>query len=242
MGLKGLRHFLKIAVMMQCILSCSEGLFAQQTFYKPKTNYNDLQFWQNIYYEKNLSHRINAHFNEEGRITENLTRPSYVYVDFGLTYKPWKFLHLTIAYVPIAKRQLTDFTVYEHQFYFDWVLKLKYGNFIFYDRQMFQSQYNGINRSATWNIPSYYLRQKVTVKYRAGLRYTPYVAAELYYHDNMNTTDGVGRDRMRYFMGVFYRLNTVHEIEFYYMIETHNNIPSPYQNYVLGFGYAYNMF
>ena len=218
------------------------SLFSQN--YRGGPNYNDAQFWQNIYIEKELTKKFNIHVNEEGRVTENMTLPSYIYADLGLTYKPKKYLHLMLAYVPIAKRLQTDFVSYNHQFYFAFVFKIEYHHFVFYERQMFQSQYGDINKSANWNIASYYLRNKITVKYKQHKHdgYTPYIAAELYYHDNYNQYNGMQSDRMRYFVGCFYHLNKINEIELYYLIEPHYNIPASFTNYIIGIGYAHDLY
>jgi hypothetical protein len=210
--------------------------------YTAGPNYNDAQFWENIYIERDLTQKFNFHINEEGRVTENMTLPSYIYADLGLTYKFKKYLHFTIAYVPIAKRLPTDFVSYSHQFYFDIVLRIKYHHFIFYERQMFQSQYADINKSALWNIPYYYLRNKITIKYKYR-HYIPYVATELYYHDNYNQYNGMQTDRMRYYLGCFYQLkNKLNELELYYLIEPHFNIPASFTNYIIGIGYAHNLY
>ncbi len=212
------------------------------TSYRGGPEYNDAQLWENIYVEKNLTLKWNWHINEEGKLTENMTLPSYIYTDLGLTYKYKKYLHFTVAYVPIADRLMTGFVSYEHQFYFDYVLKVKYRHFIFYSREMIQTQYNNIYTSATWNVPYNYLRSKVTVKYRLGLRYVPYVATEFYYHINANQYDGVQFDHARYFAGCFYRMDAVNELELYYMIEPYFNIPAANTNFVIGLGFAHNLY
>ena len=236
----------KILFLLICIGRWNSPAFSQGNGglqYNGGPRYDDAQFWQNIYFEKNVSGKFNAHINEEGRITENLQRPSYIYLDLGLTYKPKKHLHLTLAYVPIASRLRTDFTSYRHQFYADVVFKIKYRNFVFYDRQMFQIQYNDVNRAKNWDISNNYIRNKLTAKYRSGeSRYIPYLAAEFYYQTNADQYNGVQSDRMRYFIGCFYEMNKVSMVEIYYLIEPHYNIPAPFTNYIIGIGYAHDIY
>jgi hypothetical protein len=234
-------QLLKIILLFVLFVSGNSSLFSQS--YNGGPRYNDAQLWQNIYFEKNLTQKVNIHINEEGRITENITLPSYIYLDLGITYKPKKYLHFTIAYVPIANRLRTDFISYRHQFYFDVVVKMKFHHFVFYDRQMVQMQYNDINRAKNWEIPSYYLRNKVTVKYKSGeSRYIPYIAAELYYQINANQYNGMQSDRMRYYAGCFYELDKVNQLELYYLMEPHYNIPASFTNFVIGIGYAHNLY
>ena len=89
--------FFSVFLLLIC---CSSHILAQ--------GHDDAQLWQNIYFEKNLTRKFNIHINEEGRLTENYSRPSYIYADIGLTYKAGKYLHLSAAWVPIAKRQNND--------------------------------------------------------------------------------------------------------------------------------------
>ncbi|MBI3502732.1 MAG: DUF2490 domain-containing protein [Bacteroidetes bacterium] len=206
------------------------------------SQFDDAQLWENIYLEKNITQRWVIHMNEEGRITENITRPSYIYTDWGITYKACKHLHFTLAYVPIAKKQIDDYVSFRHQFYFDFTLKKKIHRFTFYDRQMFQNQYNDILRSPNWNIPSYYLRNKVTIKYNTKKDFIPYVAEEIYFQWNNSQPNGKETDRMRYYAGVFYEKDLINEFELYYLVEPHYHISQPFTNWIIGIGYARKLY
>ena len=213
-------------------------LFSASSF----SQYDDSQFWQNIYLEKNITQHWVIHMNEEGRLTENMTRPSYVYMDWGVTYKASKHLHFTVAYVPILKRQTNDFASFRHQFYFDFSLKKKIHNFVFYDRQMFQNQYNDINRAPDWNIPNYYLRNKVTIKYNTKGRFIPYIAEEIYFQWNNYQRNGKETDRMRFYAGCFYEMDPINELEAYFLAEPHYHISQPFTNWIFGLGYARKLY
>ncbi len=207
--------------------------------------YNDAQLWQNIYVEKPLTQKWLWHINEEGKLTENMTLPSYIYTDLGLSYKFRRYLHISFSYVPIANVLPTNFIEWEHQIYIDYVLKLKCGNFILYDREMFQEQYNNVYVSKEWNVPYNYLRTKFTVKYKLGLRLIPYVATEFYYHCNNDFYphyEGKQFDHIRYFAGCFYKLDKTNELEVYYLIENYFNIPAAYTDFVIGIGYAHDLY
>lgn len=206
------------------------------------SQYDDAQFWENIYLEKNITQKWIIHVNEEGRMTENFSRPSYIYTDWGITYKVNKHLHFTAAYVPILKRQTNDFMSLRHQFYVDFTLKKKIHHFVFYDRQMFQNQYNDILRSEGWNIPNYYLRNKVTVKYNTKGSFIPYVAEEIYFQWNNNQSNGKETDRMRFYAGCFYEMNAINEFELYYLVEPHYHISPAFTNWIVGLGYARKLY
>lgn len=213
--------------------ACSCKLFAQN---------DDAQFWENIYLEKNLTQRWALHVNEEGRLTNNFTSPNYIYADFGLTYKVNKHIHCTAAYVPIAKKLPTGFVSFRHQMYIDAVFKFKFHHFTIYDRQMFQNQYNDILHSSDWNIPSYYIRNKVTVKYKTKSRVTPYMAEELYFEWDNSKKNSNQIDRIRYFAGLFYRLNGINELEAYYLIEPHFHSRQAYTNWIIGLGFSHTLY
>src|SRR5438093_218498 len=78
---------------------------------------NDAQLWENIILEKNISQKLSARIVQQGRITENISKPSYNYFDCGFNYKINKHVHATIAYVWVEKRQQTDFWSTRHQAY-----------------------------------------------------------------------------------------------------------------------------
>jgi hypothetical protein len=203
---------------------------------------NDAQFWENIYLEKNLTQRWAGHLNEEGRLTDNFTSPNYVYVDFGLTYKVNKHIHCTAAYVPIAKKLVTGFTSFRHQMYVDVVFKFKFHHFTIYDRQMFQNQYNDVLHSRDWDIPNYYLRNKITVKYKTKSRLTPYMAEELYYEWDNHKKNSNQIDRLRYYAGLFYRFDGINELEAYYLIEPHYHVNNSSTNWIVGLGFSHVLY
>ena len=215
-------------------LLCEKNIFCQ---------YDDAQLWQNIYVERNITQKLLFRVNEEGRITENVTRPSYIYADMGFEYKQSKHFHIQAAYVPIAKRQVNNYISWRHQFYIAFTLKKKIGRFVFYDRQMFQDQYNDINRTSDWNIPSYYLRNKVTIKYNIKKKpFIPYVAEEYYFQYSNTQLNGKESDRMRFYLGCFYEKDLLNEFELYYLIEPHYNVTPAFTNWIIGVGYARKLY
>ncbi len=223
-----------VLIIILSHLCFSEVVFSQKN--------DDSQVWENIYLEKNITQRLLIHLNEEGRLTENCTSPNYIYGDLGLTYNVNKHLHLSAAYVPIAKKTYTSYVSFRQQFYVNFVLKYKFHHFVIYDRQMFQNQYNDIDRSANWDVPDYYLRNKVTIKYKNNSRFVPYIAEEVYFQLDYFHRNGREVDRMRYFAGTFYELNAVDALEFYYLIEPHFHIYNPFINWIMGVGYSHSFY
>jgi hypothetical protein len=200
---------------------------------------NDAQLWENINLAKNINPRLLARINHEGRITENITRPSFYYFDLGLDYKISKHFHATLAYVWVEKRLINDFWSTRHQAYFDIVGKIKWKNFQISDRQMFLWQVKDYYSSDNGKVPDYYLRNKLTIKYEKNFKLSPYIAAEIYYKMNDKNYLRYHFNRTRYFAGLFYRTNLKNEFEVYYLLEKHFNITDPPTNWIIGVGYTH---
>lgn len=201
---------------------------------------NDAQFWENIIVEKTLSKKLSVRVVQQGRITENITRPSFNYFDLGGNYKLNKHVHLCLAYVWAIKRQLDDTWSNRHQAYASVTFKGKWKDFVLNDRNMILWQVKDVETSRYGRYPDYYYRNKMTLRYELNFHWAPYLAAEAYYHLNSHDVAAYSIDRTRYFAGLFYRLNIYHELEGYYMIERHPNTVDPATNWVIGLGYTYS--
>jgi len=205
-----------------------------------KAQYNDAQLWENINVEKNITPKLLARINQEGRVTENLTIPSFNYFDIGLCYKVNKHIHITLAYVWEVKRQFDESWSTRHQAYLDVTLRKKIKSFMFTDRQMLMWQVKDYFTSQYGKIPDYYLRNKFTIKYEKFFKIVPYLAEETYFltsGPNDGTRDSF--NRMRYFAGILYHPNLINEFEVYYLIEHQFNIVNPPTNWVIGLGYTH---
>lgn len=201
---------------------------------------NDAQFWENINIEKNINPRFIVRLNQEGRLTENFTSPSFNYFDIGCMYKAGKHVHLTLAYVWEEKHLYTGIWSMRHQAYTALTLRKSVGDFSFNYRVMTLLQVKDVNTSADGRFPDYYLRNKITVKYDRSFRYCPYIASELYYKINSTEVQAYHFDRVRYFAGMFYRPNKINEFELYYLIEQHMNERNAQRNWVVGLGYTHS--
>jgi hypothetical protein len=205
---------------------------------------NDAAVWENIYLQKRVTSKFLIHLNHEGRITQNITQFHYGYADMGLTYKPNKNFHASLDYVFIEKIPNGKVLSIRHQFYLALTAKKKFKPFVFYYRQIIQSQVQDIYSSDYGRIPDNCLRSKITVKCELN-RFTPYVASELYIR--MNEPYAFEADRYRCFAGVFYELTKLNTIEFYYLVErffkeTKPDAINPVTNYVIGIGFAHTFY
>ena len=98
---------------------------------------NDAQLWENINVEKNITQKLSARINQEGRVTENFSRFSFNYFDSGFNYKFNKHIHATIAYVWVEKKQPDDSWSIRHQAYLAFTFRKKFKGFLLSDRPMF---------------------------------------------------------------------------------------------------------
>lgn len=200
---------------------------------------NDAGLWQNFYVEKKISKQFAIHQNELLRFDQNFTHFDYIYTDWGVTYKPARWIHFSVDYVYIFK-QVPLFYSNRHQFYADAVLAHHWNRFKFSLRSMLQPQYNDVYDSPTGFIPNWFWRNKFTLK-ADYYNFTPYLAYEIYYQFwNPNPIQNTFT-RNRYFAGVSYPLNSRNIVELYYCIEQNFNIGRDLNKYVIGIGYEWDL-
>ena len=212
--------------------------------------YNDAQLWENIYIEKNITKRWIARVNEEGRITNNITNPSFYYFDIGVNYKMSKHFHFEFAYV-IGQKENNAFNeawTTRHQAYIAVTLREKFGDFSINDRNMVQWQVQDIYTTATGKFPQYMLRNKFTIKYDKSFKWQPYISDEIYYQVNQLPGENMQYhfNRNRTFLGLYYNVNLINQWEAYYLIENNFNqnpeSKNPSQqniNWIIGLGYSH---
>ncbi|HET6993019.1 MAG TPA: DUF2490 domain-containing protein [Bacteroidia bacterium] len=207
---------------------------------------NDAQIWENINADWKFARNFTAKFSHEGRFTNNDSRLTYYFEDEGLEYKfPRSHFSLTLDYVFIRKRTQQLQTQYwdnRHQYYLAAMWSKKFGQFELHDRQMLMGQVKDVLSSDAGKIPDWYLRNKVTVKYSFNFYWSVYVADELYYHMITPQPDALPHiNRMRYFIGGYYRPDKRSEFELYYLIEQHMNVVNANHNFILGLGYSLSL-
>ncbi|HTL82662.1 MAG TPA: DUF2490 domain-containing protein [Bacteroidia bacterium] len=207
---------------------------------------DDAQIWENVNADKHLSRSLIARFSHEGRFTDNATHLTYYFEDFGMEYKlPFWHLAVLADYVYIRK-YVTKIDVQEywdnrHQYYTALTWGKKFGKLELHDRQMIMGQVKEVKSSIDGKIPDYYLRNKFAAQYHFNYYWSVYAAEEVYYHMTDPSPDAFPHiNRMRYFVGGYYKVNNHHEFELYYLFEQHMHETSPPHNYVFGIGYSYS--
>lgn len=207
---------------------------------------NDAQLWENIDLSKNLTRSLGLRFSHEGRFTNNDSRLTYYFEDIGMEYKTY-FHHISIMADYVFIRKLTsksfaqEYWDTRHQYYVALTWSKKLGRFKLHDRQMIMGQVKDVHSSVDGKIPDYYLRNKFSVKYKFNYYWSVYVAEELYWHMVTPQPDALPHiNRVRYFVGGYYKANEKNEFELYYLFEQHMHIVNPNHNFILGVGYSYS--
>jgi hypothetical protein len=223
----------RILVAVFLLSGCS--VFAQ---------YQDNQLWENISLDKQLTRLLEATFNHEGRISENISQYHFAYGDVGLRYLLSRHLAVGANYV-FAWKRARDRDNYRHQWYGALYYKTKLSDQLtFFWRAMFQEQVEDVFSSDAGRIPENYVRNKFTLKYHPGHKpwkaFTPYCATELFYQASHNTKYGPQFDRTRWFLGTFYDLNKKNALEAYWLIEQNYHVNNPATNFVEGIGFSHS--
>lgn len=221
--------FIPFTVFLISFILISPPSFAQNLIEK------DASLWLNFNLEKKTGKKITLHNQIQSRFNDNISRFSYWYNNFGVTYSPLKNLRFAFDYVYSIKDR-PEYLSKRHRFSTDIVFtKNIYRTLRFSYRCRVQARYRDIQTSEKWDTPVWGWRNKFTLKF-SYFRYTPYISFEpLYNFQNARGNDGFKRNR--YFAGCFYKLNRNNKVELYYMIQQYYNVNLPKLDYVIGIGY-----
>ncbi|HEU4717001.1 MAG TPA: DUF2490 domain-containing protein [Bacteroidia bacterium] len=239
MKTKAFAFQLTVTFLVSGALFSAGSCFAQSA--SAKAN-NDAQLWENLNVNKKLTQNFTLRFSHEGRFTQNDSRLTYYFGDFGAEYEiPKTHFGILLDYVFIRK-ELPEYWSTRHQFYTALTYGKKFGKFSVHDRQMFLGQVKDVNTSIDGRYPEWYVRNKLTLKYKFNFFWSAYVAEELYWHINIPRPDALPHfNRVRYFAGLFFKPDNHNEFEVYYLIEQHMNTTAPPHNFVLGVGYELSL-
>lgn len=199
---------------------------------------NDMQLWTNISLEKKLTKTFSLNFTEEVRFNENISEVGQFFSDLGGTYKISKAWRVSANYRFTNKRQVDNSYSKRHRYYLDLSFKKKFDLIVFSFRTRFQSQYADIYSSNDGTFPSYYSRNKLSLKLDLNKKYLPYLNAEMFYQ--LNNPDGNKVDNMRYSVGLEYEFNKRMGVDLFYMIQQEYNVKNPERDFVVGVGYKYS--
>lgn len=205
---------------------------------KAQSQVNDAGLWMSLNAEKKITSKFSLSFSQEFRLNENISELGTAFTELGAEYKVYKKIFVGLSYRFLQKRQVDDFYSLRHRVNIDAGYRLKTHKISFTIRERFQTQYKDVNTSPEGHLPEYYLRNKLSVKYDLGKKYTPFLSAEIFYQ--LNNPAGNEIDNLRYAGGFSYEVNKFHSIDLFYLINKEINVNNPWTEYVIGIGYKYS--
>ena len=200
--------------------------------------WNDAQLWTSVSIEKKVIKSFSVSLAEEVRFTDNINELGEFFTDIGLNYKINKNWRISGNYRFTNKIQLDNSYSKRHRYYFDLSYRRKVYMLTIVLRTRFQSQYKNINSSENGHLPEYYSRNKLTLKYNATRRLSPYISAEAFIPLNNPKVGGI--DNMRYSAGLEWEFIKNSTFDFYYMIQQQYQAKNPERDFVAGIGYSYS--
>ncbi len=221
-----------------CFILLSVFTFAQ----KPQ---KDFQIWGNIEVEAPINKRWMIHLQHQSRFINNASQYGYSYFDAGGLYRIGKNLRFTFNYIFANKKRIDVSYSYRHQFEGYFTYRKKFGKFVFFDRLLSDMQFKDFNSDAQGQrLRDFYLRNKVTLRYKLPHKLTPYIAEETYYKfDGIYYERGFhGINRIRIIYGLLYNLSENWLAEVSYTMEFNHDAKIPTNNYMLSFGLVRTFF
>jgi hypothetical protein len=158
------------------------------------------------------------------------------YGDLGLSYNFNKHVKVMLDYVYGKRRRLDGTYKNRQMIYFALVLKKKFGQWTILYRNRIQAQSQELQPDDYGVKPSYYERNKLTLKYELNKHVEAFVQSELYYP--LYQAKGKGFDRSRSGAGLNYTLNKKTSFDFYFLYQHELNASRRTQRlFVYGIGY-----
>jgi len=204
---------------------------------------NDAGLWLTMNIEKKLSKRLEISLTEEYRLKENYAQHNLFYTDLGVAYKPLGFMKISFSYRAIQKYLLDETYSFRHRLTMDILLKRKFGRWVPSFRQRIQTQVRNVYSSETGTLPEWFARERFELKYDLDKPVAPYAAIEWRYQlkDPRNMDLNGTWNRVRYTLGIDYRLNEKNALSLYYLIQRGFNVPEPQNDYITGLSYTLSL-
>lgn len=198
----------------------------------------DAGLWLSIAAEKKLTNKITIDLSHEFRFNENISELGSSFTEAGAEYKFTKKFSAGIYYRLIKRRQLNDYYLTRHRSFIDLTYRKKVKKVAFTLRQRVQGQMDAIKTEDDGSYPEYNMRTKLTVKLDLEKKYTPFVAAEIFYPVFTGIKSKV--DNYRLAAGVEYELNKRHSFTLSYIINKEVNVNDPWTEYISGIAYKFS--
>ena len=200
---------------------------------------NDFGVWASVAVQHKFTQKLSATVEEQFRFNRNAASIAQYFTDAGIEYSLTKKFRVALCYRFTNNSKDTYYSK-RHRLYADLSYRMKFSSLQLILRTRLQEQQEDIHSSETGYIPSWYSRNKLTVKFDLGKKYTPYLSAEMFYRISSPNTKGSLTDKMRYTAGVAYEFNRVHAIDLFYLVQQDKNVYDPVTDYVAGIGYVFS--
>lgn len=206
-------------------------------------SYSDAGMWTTFSADFGLNKKTSIIFAEELRIRENYSRLNLFYTNIGLEYALNKYIKTSLVYRPIQKYLDDNTFSNRHRLMWDASVKYKIKKFSFSYRHRLQVEAKNIQSSELGHVPEWYSRNKVEIGYQATKKLAPYFSIEMRYQlaDPRLITAYHEWDRVRYQMGVDYKLNGFSKMGVYYLIQKLFNVNSSEYLYITGLEYSISL-
>ncbi|MEI6123074.1 MAG: DUF2490 domain-containing protein [Bacteroidota bacterium] len=224
-----MNKFIRLLYIGIAVVLFSENMQGQTT---------DAGLWMSLNVEKKITAKLSIALAEEFRMNENMTELGTFFTDVGLTYKINKYIRISGNYRFVNKRRLDDSYSKRHRYYFDLAFRKRFKPITISFRTRFQSQYADIFSSEDGKIPSYYSRNKLSIKYELNKKLSPYVSVELF--SPLKKPYDIFMDNARYCIGLEYALNRMHSLDFFYLFQREYNVKDPMREHIIGVGYYFS--
>lgn len=203
----------------------------------------DAGLWATVGIEKKINKKFSLFIIEEYRQRENFTRPNLLYTQPGISFRPYDFLKISLAYRFIDKYLKDNSISFRHRLLLDITLKKKFGRFGLSFRERIQAENRNILSSESGKVPEWYSRNKLEVKYDIDKPITPYVSIELRYQ--IRNPRAIESDKMwsrnRYAFGLDYKRSDKHSFGLYYLIQQEYNVSAPQNLFIVGLEYSLSL-
>ncbi len=216
---------MKVISFIVFLIISANGLFAQT---------RDFGIWTNLSLGKKVNNRLDFTLTESVRFDENATQLAQHLTSLTASFKITKKLSVSSTLRYAQKFKYDKSINLKSRFQIGFLYKVRIKNLGINLEERFQSQLTNVKRVDNWEIPSNYMRTRITVKYDFKKKIEPFFSTELFYNV------GVNFDNLRSRLGFSYEIDKFQSFKVFYMIDKEFNVKNPSTNYILGLGYKFS--
>ncbi len=208
-------------------------------------NTSDAGMWNTFSIQKSINKTTYIVFDQEFRLRENYSRLNLFYTNLGAGYKISKNFKTELTYRCVQKYLIDNTFSFRHRLMVDFIYKKKFHAISLSNRLRYQTEIKDYLTSDLGKYQEQFLRYKMELKFDIDKKITPFISTEIRYQlDVQNGKRAIYNNeihRIRYAIGIDYKLKNNNTFSIYYLIQNEFYISSPENNYILGLQYAINL-